>query len=54
MGFEINTKMKFATVGEKFKKEYGIILALTLGGTSKPAGESRLSELSPKKNLQYL
>lgn len=50
MGFEINTKMKFATVGEKFKKEYGIILALTLGGTSKPAGESRLSELSPKKN----
>ena len=51
MGFEINTRMKYTTVFEKFKSEYGVLFALEFEKEkSSYVGDRRLSELSPKKN----
>lgn len=49
MGFEINTRMKFSSVSEKFRSIYGVELALSFE-KSWGIGEHRLSELSPKTN----
>ncbi len=49
MGFEINTRMKFKSVDENFKKNYGVSLALSFKNYDFwTIGEHRLSELSPK------
>ena len=51
MGFEINTRMKFSSVSEKFLSEYNAILALGFEKSSYSSiGDRRLSELSPKTN----
>lgn len=51
MGFEVNTRMKYTTVFEKFKSEYGVLFALGFEEEkSSYIGDRRLSELSPKKN----
>ena len=49
MGFEINTRMKFKSVDENFKKNYGVSLALSFENYNFwTIGEHRLSELSSK------